>query len=342
MNLDITFSPAPWEDALEKLAPGEKMDALTLLALTEEDSLEEAFEKMEEKGIGLDISRLEKIPVSDETALRLRREKELTENNTLMTALSETDPLRVYLEELAAIPVAGDLQVLARQYAAGDESVVSRLTDGMLSAVVERASAFAGKGVLLLDLIQEGSLGLWKGILCYTGGEFETHCHWWIDFYIARELTRCAREGGIGGKMRQGMEDYVDADQKLLMELGRNPTAEEISEVLHVSTQEVMAFEAMLQAARGKSKVEEEREEKEEDPEDQLAVEDTAYFQSRQRIAELLAELTETEAELLRLRFGLEGGKPLSPEETGRKLKMTPEEVLRAEAEALGKLRNDR
>ena len=259
-----------------------------------------------------------------------------------MTALSETDPLWVYLEELASIAVAGDLQVLAQQYLAGDESVVARLTDGMLSAVVERASAFAGKGVLLLDLIQEGSLGLWKGILCYTGGDFEAHCHWWIDFYIARELTRCAREGGIGGKMRQGMEDYVDADQKLLMELGRNPTAEEIGEVLHISVQEVMALEAMLQAARGKSKVEEEREEKEEDPEDQLAVEDTAYFQSRQRIAELLAELTETEAELLRLRFGLEGGKPLSAEETGRKLKMTPEEVLRAEAEALGKLRNDK
>ena len=199
----------------------------------------------------------------------------------------------------------------------------------------------AGRTGLLLDLIQEGSLGLWKGILSYTGGNFQAHCYWWIDFYIARELTRCAREGGIGGKMRQGMEDYVDADQKLLMELGRNPTAEEISEALHVSPQEVAAFETMLQAARGKSKVEEEREEKAEDPEDQLAVEDTAYFQSRQRIAELLAELTDVEAELLRLRFGLEGGRPLSPEETGRKLKMTTEEVLRAEAAALAKLRNE-
>ncbi|MBE6983436.1 MAG: sigma-70 family RNA polymerase sigma factor [Ruminococcaceae bacterium] len=341
MNLDVTFSSAPWEDELDKLSAGEKIDALLLLSLTEEDSLEEAFERMEEKGIGLDILGIDKIPVSDETAVRLRREKELVEKGALLTALSDTDPLRVYLEELALIPVAGDLQILAERYAAGDESLVSRLTDGMLSGVVERASALAGKGVLLLDLIQEGSLGLWKGILSYTGGDFESHCYKWIDFYMARELTRCAREGGIGGKMRQGMEDYVDADQKLLMELGRNPTAEEIGEALHISVEEVTAFESMLQAARGKSKVEEEREEKEEDPEDQLAVEDTAYFQSRQRIAELLAELTETEAELLRLRFGLEGGKPLSPEEAGRKLKMTPEEVLRAEAAALSKLRNN-
>lgn len=342
MNLDISFQSAPWEALLQQLTPGEKIDALQLLVLTEDDSLEDAFDEMEEKGIGLDISGIEKFPVSDETALRLRREKELVDNHTLMTALSETDPLRVYLEELAGIPVAGDLQVLAEQYAAGDERVVTRLTDGMLSCVVERASALAGKGVLLLDLIQEGSLGLWQGILRYTGGDFEAHCQNWIDFYMARELTRCAREGGIGGKLRQGMEDYVDADQKLLMELGRNPTAEEIGEVLHVSTQEVTAFEAMLQAARGKSRVEEEREEKEEDPEDQLAVEDTAYFQSRQRIAELLSLLTDQEAQLLRLRFGLEGGQPLSPEETGRKLKMTPEEVLRAEAAALGKLRSER
>ncbi len=339
MNLDISFSPAPWEEMLDRLSSGEKIDAVQLLLLTEEDSLEAAFEAMEERGIGLDISGIDRLPVSDETAVRLRREKELTESGTLLTALSETDPLRVYLEELAGIPTAGDMQLLAEAYAAGDESVLPRLTNGMLSLVVERASCLAGKGVLLLDLIQEGSLGLWQGILCYTGGNFEAHCLRWIDFYLARELTRCAREGGIGGKLRQGMADYVDADQKLLMELGRNPTPEEISEVLHVSLQEVYAFEAMLRAARGRSRVEEEREEKEEDPEDQLAVEDTAYFQSRQRIAELLSSLTEEEAELLRLRFGLEGSAPLSPEETGRKLKKTPEEVLRAEAEALAKLR---
>jgi len=139
--------------------------------------------------------------------------------------------------------------------------------------------------------------------------------------------------------MRQGMEDYLDVDQKLLVELGRNPTTEEIAEALHATAQEVAAYGAMLQAAKGKSKVQEEREEKEEDPEDQLAVEDTAYFQSRQRIAELLSELTSQEAQLLTLRFGLEGGTPLSPEDTGRRLQMTPEEVLRAEAAALSKLR---
>ena len=337
MNLDISFSN--WEMELEKFAPGEKIDALHLLALTEEDSLEDALEQLEEKQIGIDIGGIGQIPVSAETALRLRREKELADKNGLLTDLLETDPLRVYLEELALLPAAGDLQVLAQAYLNGDETVMSRLTDGMLSLVVEKATALAGKGVLLLDLIQEGSLGLWQGILAYTGGDIESHCGAWIDFYMAREMCRCAREGGIGGKMRQGMADFVDADQRLLSELGRNPTTGEIAEALHVSEQEAEAFSFMLRSARGKSRVEEEREEKEEDPEDQLAVEDTAYFQSRQRINEMLSGLTDREAMLLTLRFGLEGGAPLSPEETGIKLQMTPEEVLRAEAEALAKLR---
>ncbi len=339
MNLDISFSQ--WEEEIGKRSPGEKIDALHLLALTEEDSLEDALELLEEKGVSIDIDRLDRIPVAEETALRLRREKELVEKKALLTGLSENDPLRVYLEELASLPVAGDMQILAEKYLSGDDGVLPRLTEGMLSAVVEKAFTLAGKGVLLLDLIQEGSLGLWQGILSYKGGDFAAHCSHWIDFYMAREMVRCAREGGIGGKMRQGMADFVDADQRLLSELGRNPTTAEIAEVLHVSPQEAEAFASMLQAARGKSRVEEEREEKEEDPEDQMAVEDTAYFQSRQRINEMLSGLTAREAELLTLRFGLEGGAPLSPEETGRKLHMTPEEVLRAEAEALAKLRKE-
>lgn len=337
MNLDISF--APWEAELAQYAPGDKIDAMRLLILTEDDSLEDALEALEEKGIWLDISGLDNIPVSAETAVRLRREKELADRNGLLTELSETDPLRVYLEELAGIPTAGDMQLLAESYAAGDESVAEQLVNGMLSLVVQQAIALAGRGVLLLDLIQEGSLGLWKGILSFTGGDFEAHCRTWVDGYMAREMTRCARQGGIGSKMRQGMEDYMDVDQKLLVDLGRNPTTGEIAKAMHVTAQEAAAFGAMLQAAKGKSKVEEEREPKEEDPEEQLAVEDTAYFQSRQRIAELLSELTEQEAELLTLRFGLEGGAPLSPEDTGRKLQMTPEEVLRAEAAALSKLR---
>ena len=341
MMPEITFDKLPWEAYLEALKPGEAADGLTLLSLTEDVSPEEALEALEEKGIALDISALGDLPVGEETSVRLRRERELVKTGKLLTDLSENDPLRLYLEEIAAIPTAGDVQLLAEEYAAGKESVVPRLVNGLLSLVVQRAFLLAGRGILLLDLIQEGSLGLWQGILRYRAGSVERHCEKWIEFYMAKAMLLCAREAGVGGKMRRGMQDYLDADQKLLVELGRNPTIEEIGQALHITPEEAYAYEGAVKAARAKSRVEEQREEKEETPEDDLAVEDTAYFQSRQRISEMLSRLTPREAELLTLRFGLEGGQPATPEEIGKKWKMTPEEVLQAEAAALRKLRED-
>jgi RNA polymerase primary sigma factor len=137
------------------------------------------------------------------------------------------------------------------------------------------------------------------------------------------------------------MEDYRDVDQRLLSELGRNPTLEEIAEAMHVTVQEAATYADMVSAARKRKKVEQDREEPEPTPDDEQAVEDTAYFQMRQRVAELLGGLAEEDVTLLTLRFGLEGGLPLSPEETGRKLGLTPEEVVAREAAALAKMRNN-
>ena len=100
----------------------------------------------------------------------------MVENGQSFSSLEENDPLRLYLEELAGIPVCGDVQMLAQRYLEGEESVASQLTGLMLSRVVERAREHTGMGVLLLDLIQEASLGLWQGILHYTGGDMESHC----------------------------------------------------------------------------------------------------------------------------------------------------------------------
>ena len=207
--------------------------------------------------------------------------------------------------------------------------------------MVELACRHTGRGVLLLDLVQEGSLGLWQGILCYAGGDFESHRDWWIRQYLAKAVTLQARAGGVGQKLRAGMEDYRDVDQKLLSELGRNPTLEEIAEAMHITPEDAQVYADMLNMARSRQQVDAAREEKEPEPEDEQAVENTAYFQSRQRIMELLSALSEPEAKLLSLRFGLEGGLPLSPEETGKKLNMTAQEVVRMEAAALAKLRNE-
>lgn len=343
--MEFTFEPTPWEQALDAMQPGETINALKLLTLLEqedEDGVLEALDTLEQKGITLSIRDLPNLPTGGEMALRLRQESQLVESGRLQTGLPENDPLRLYLEELAATPAAGDVQLLAKQYLQGDEKASRKLVDLSLSRVVELACALAGRNVLLLDLIQEGSMGLWQGILNYTAGDFETHRDWWIRQYLHRAMLMQARSGEMGQKLRTGMEDYRDMDQKLLADLGRNPTLEEIAEAMHVSVEEAAVYGEMLSMAKVRQQVDAAMEEKEPEPEEEQAVEDTAYFQMRQRITELLSTLPQEDAKLLTLRFGLEGGLPLSPEETGRKLGLTAQEVVTREANALAKLRADR
>ena len=183
-------------------------------------------------------------------------------------------------------------------------------------------------------------MGLWQGILNYSGGDFEVHRDWWIRSFMTRAVVDQARSGGVGQKMRQALEDYRAVDERLLSELGRNPTLEEIAVELHMTAEEAGSLSRMMTTARRLAQARpEEKPEEEEQAEEQQAVEDTAYFQMRQRIAEMLSGLSEENAKLLSLRFGLEGGLPLTPEEAGRKLGLTPEEVGTREAAALAQLR---
>ena len=341
--MDFAFEPAPWELALEEIEDGGSLSAVRFLTLVEgeeEAEAEEALRTLEQRHIMLDISQLPKAAGTGEAAVRLRREEQLVKEGDFVQALEETDPLRLYLQELSEMPACGDVAVLSQRLLSGDKSVVEKLTNLMLGRVVEHARELTGYGVLLLDLIQEGSLGLWQGVLSYEGGDFEAHCDWHIRWDLARAVTMQARANGVGQKMRQAMEDYRAVDERLLGDLGRNPTLEEIAQELHMSADETALVANMLTAARNLAQAKQPAEPEEEDPEDQQAVEDTAYFQMRQRIEELLSELDEKDAKVLKLRFGLEGGKSLSPEETGRKLGLTPEEVVAKEAAALAKLRH--
>jgi len=342
MELDITFEDSRWQQELNRLPDGGFVSALHLLTLMEQEeeaALDEAFSILEEKGVALDISQLPTVAAEGEAALRLYREQQLVRQGTLFESLEETDPLRLYLQELAAIPAAGDIALIAQRYASGEEALAQKLADLSLSRVVELAMELTGRGVLLLDLIQEASLGLWQGILCYRGGDFEKHADWWIRQYLARSVVLQARAGGIGQKLRQGMEDFRDIDQHLLSQLGRNPTLQEIAEHMHIPVQDAQVYEDMLNMARDRKKIDDLREAVPQPEEEEQAVENTAYFQSRQRIMEMLSTLTQQEAQLLTLRFGLEGGKPLNPVETGEKMRLTPEEVVQLEAAVLAKLR---
>ncbi len=340
--MEFTFEESPWEKLLRALRPGQSLSAIDAMAVTqdvEEEQLLEDLLALEEAGIALDISGLPAYSGNDQTAVRLRQEQQLSKQADLRTGLEENDPLRLYLEELASVPAAGDVTLLAQRYLEG-ENTAEQLLNLSLSRVVELAKEHTGRGVLLLDLIQEGSLGLWQGIQNYRGGEFERHRDWWIRQYLAKAVFLQARSGELGQMLRQGMEDYRDVDQRLLTELGRMPTLEEISQQMHITPEQARVFEAMLDAARSKQQVEQAREPAQPEPEEEQAVEDTAYFQLRQRIAELLETLPEQQAKLLTLRYGLEGGLPMTAQQVGQKLGLTPQEVTQMEAKALASLRS--
>ena len=341
-QIEFSFETPGWELAMQGLQRGSTLSAAQFLAMMEsepDDALVDALTLLEQKNILPDISSLPEDFGNGESALRLRREKELVKSGSLMDKLEENDPLRLYLEEVDNLTGHEEILDLSGKLCAGDGNVVPELVNGLLGRVIELSYTYVGKGVLLLDLIQEGSLGLWQGLTEEFEGDFLSYCDRKIQFAMSKTVILQARQSGIGKKLRQAMEDYRDMDRQLLTELGRNPTEAEIAEKLHVTLDEVITMKEMLDSARilgdAAASIEQTS-----DTQDDLAVEDTAYFQMRQRIEELLSVLSETDGKILSLRFGLDGKAPMSPEDTGRRLGLTPEEVMEKEAAALTLLRN--
>ncbi len=330
--MNFVLEQSPWEAALEKLNQNETVSALQLLTLLEgadEEDAEIFLDERAQKHITIDATTLPKVSGSGASAMRLRLEEQLVRQGNLPLGLDEIDPLRLYLEELREIPVG-----------AADPGNKENLTDRMLPQTAARAYAYVGKGVLLLDLIQEANLGLWQGIQSYTEGDISAHCNWWSDHYLARAVLLQAKAAGVGQKLRQAMEDYRAVDEKLLADLGRNPTVEEIAEALHISPEETETVAQMLENTRMLNRVKTPEPADLPQEEDQ-AVEDTAYFQMRQRIMDLLSVLSEEDAKLLTLRYGLEGGIPMKPEQVAQTLGITAEEVAAREAAALAQLRTN-
>lgn len=347
MIIDVDFGDSAITSLMESLKPGQTLSAVHLLTALDgesEEVFEDAFRHLSNIGAHLDIQDLPVYAADSEAAVRLRREQTLAKQGNLLESLEETDPLKMYLEEIAGIPAQGDICLLARELAeanrAGEEDALCRtqLLNLCLSRVVELACGYTGHGVLLLDLVQEGSMGLWESLTDYEAGDFaqfRDHC---IHWYLKKAVILYAHAAGVGQKLRTAVEDYRAVDEKLLAQLGRNPTLEEIAEGLHMTVQEAGVVAQMLESARMLSRAKTPEPEQIPQEEDQ-AVEDTAYFQLRQRISELLSGLSPKDAELLKLRYGLEGGVPMEPAQVGKRLGMTPEEVVSAEASILANLR---
>ncbi len=348
MNMmDFTFED-PVQTLLASCRGEHSISVSRLLAQLDgesDESIYEALDGLEQMGVGVDLSDLPTFCADSETALRLRTEQQLVVSGKLMDSLDENDPLRLYLEELASIPVCGDLPPLAQplcqanQQGDMDDPVYMAVMNLCLSRVVELAGEYAGKGVLLLDLIQEGSMHLWQRLFSYAGDDLEEYRDRGIRAGMIRAIAVQAHAAGVGQKLRQALEDYRGVDERLLTELGRNPTLEEIAEAMHITPDQAAVVADMVENARNLNRAKNPEKTEDLPEEENQAVEDTAYFQMRQRISELLSVLSQEDEKLLTLRYGLEGGVPLTPQQTGKRLGLTPEEVVAREAAALSKLR---
>lgn len=339
---DFVFEQAPWEAYLRSCKNGSVISGWNLISMLEDEednAVEDAFSILTVKKLQLDLSGLPQMSAGSNTAQRLQQEREYVTDGLKTALMEETDPLRLYLEEIAAAPACGDEKLLAEQLSSGDQRAAQRLTELGLSRVVEIAAEYAGQAVLLLDLIQEGNIGLWEAISGYRGGDYAAQRDEAIRSSVLKAIVLQARSNGISQKMKKALQDYRAADQHLLTKLGRNPGIEEIAQEMHISLEQAQTIEKTMADILLLQKAEKLAAPKEETAEDELPVEDTAYFQMRQRISEMLSVLDEQEARILTMRFGLEKGLPMSAEEVAKALGITTAAVTACETAALSKLR---
>ena len=339
---DFVFEQAPWEAYLRSCKNGSVISGWNLISMLEDEednAVEDAFSILTVKKLQLDLSGLPQMSAGSNTAQRLQQEREYVTGGLKTALMEETDPLRLYLEEIAAAPACGDEKLLAEQLSSGDQRAAQRLTELGLSRVVEIAAEYAGQAVLLLDLIQEGNIGLWEAISGYRGGDYAAQRDEAIRSSVLKAIVLQARSNGISQKMKKALQDYRAADQHLLTKLGRNPGIEEIAQEMHISLEQAQTIEKTMADILLLQKAEKLAAPKEETAEDELPVEDTAYFQMRQRISEMLSVLDEQEARILTMRFGLEKGLPMSAEEVAKALGITTAAVTACETAALSKLR---
>ncbi len=342
---DFVFEQAPWEAYLRSCKNGSVISGWNLISMLEDeedDAVEDAFSILTVKKLQLDLSGLPQMSAGSNTVQRLQQEREYVTGGLKTALMEETDPLRLYLEEIAAAPACGDEKLLAEQLSSGDQRAAQRLTELGLSRVVEIAAEYAGQAVLLLDLIQEGNIGLWEAISGYRGGDYAAQRDEAIRSSVLKAIVLQVRSNGISQKMKKALKDYRAADQHLLTKLGRNPGLEEIAQEMHISLEQAQTIEKTMADILLLQKAEKMAAPKEETAEDELPVEDTAYFQMRQRISEMLSVLDEQEARILTMRFGLEKGLPMSAEEVAKALGITTAAVTACETAALSKLRAEK
>ena len=316
---------------------------------TNPDQIDKVFDAFEEMGVNILNDDFEDEPdIDDLKEVENLKLDEITE--TSYEGISVDDPVRMYLREIGKIPLLSyDKELeLAKRILEGDEEAKQELAEANLRLVVSIAKKYVGRGMLFLDLIQEGNMGLIKAVekFDYTKGfKFSTYATWWIRQAITRAIADQARTIRIPVHMVETINRLIRTSRHLLQQLGREPTPEEIAKEMDMSVEKVMEIQKIAQDPVSlETPIGEEDDSHLGDfiqDEDSPAPQDAAsYTLLREQLEEVMKTLTPREAKVLRLRFGLDDGKARTLEEVGKEFDVTRERMRQIEAKALRKLRH--
>ena len=277
-------------------------------------------------------------------------EEELVDPNTLVDSFNIDDPVRMYLKEIGKVPLlsAEEEIELAQRMEEGDQEAKKRLAEANLRLVVSIAKRYVGRGMLFLDLIQEGNLGLIKAVEKFDyrkGYKFSTYATWWIRQAITRAIADQARTIRIPVHMVETINKLIRVSRQLLQELGREPTPEEIAEEMNMPVDRVREILKISQEPVSlETPIGEEEDSHLGDfiQDDNVPVpsDAAAFTLLKEQLVEVLGTLTEREQKVLRLRFGLDDGRARTLEEVGKEFNVTRERIRQIEAKALRKLRH--
>ncbi len=351
------------QELLEKGRKNGKLTAKDLDLLNElnldTDTIDRFYEELEKSNVDIDYGAGDLLPALDDdlvpelddlTGVEVVPDEEVTDTDSLMDSFATDDPVRMYLKEIGKVPLLTPEEELelAKRMADGDEEAKRRMTEANLRLVVSIAKRYVGRGMLFLDLIQEGNLGLIKAVEKFDyekGYKFSTYATWWIRQAITRAIADQARTIRIPVHMVETINKTIRVSRQLLQELGHDPSAEEIAAEMDLPVEKVRDI---LKIAQEPVSLETPIGEEEDShlgdfipDEDASEPSEAASFSLlREQLEEVLDTLAPREKKVLELRFGIVDGRSRTLEEVGKEFNVTRERIRQIEAKALRKLRH--
>ncbi|NLL80030.1 MAG: RNA polymerase sigma factor RpoD [Clostridiales bacterium] len=320
----------------------------------EEEQFDRILEALEQSNV--DALRMsdedDALDIPDEEIILSEEDEVDMENIDLSVpdGVSIEDPVRMYLKEIGKVPLlsAEEEIELAKRMELGDEDAKKRLAEANLRLVVSIAKRYVGRGMLFLDLIQEGNLGLIKAVEKFDfrkGFKFSTYATWWIRQAITRAIADQARTIRIPVHMVETINKLIRVSRQLLQELGREPTPEEIAEEMNMPVERVREILKISQEPVSLETPIGEEEDSHlgdfiQDDNVPVPADAAAFTLLKEQLVEALSTLTDREQKVLRLRFGLDDGRARTLEEVGKEFSVTRERIRQIEAKALRKLRH--